>query len=173
MNYNDIDNHCVHLLNNSVNYYLYINPFITTMYNTGLRIGEVIELERWSLFDSDNFSVFLEKNNGNRIIRKEILPTAFVDLLSNDIAVKRYFSIRQLRYFIQHNGLFFHTTRGNKDISSHIFRYRFIRELFINGYTYAEIKAITHQSSTKVVENYNRAPIYGVLSKSNMHLVNE
>ncbi len=52
-------------------------------------------------------------------------------------------------------------TSGNKGISTHLYRYAFIRQLQAEGMTIPQIKSKMGLSSTKVVNGYLDNPVIG------------
>lgn len=115
---------------------------IEAVKNSGLRINEVLELERWQEVDEFIWLVQLEKGEGLRNILPSTLGPAFVEALSNGSwgAWVSYYAvnklIRRAMPIIKFNG-------DTRPTTFHAWRYAYMKNLKENGgLSNAEIQAI-------------------------------
>lgn len=110
------------------------------LYNTGLRINEALEVNRWSVKSAEVLSVQLSKGEGVRDIQLIEVPEG---IRSNYINRKAYFFQTQSSMgnrFKKHFPVI--TFNGNDRRSSfHAFRYRKFKRLAADGMTTAQIAA--------------------------------
>lgn len=130
-----------------------------TQYNNGLRINEVCEVARWSNYDIDFFEVILEKSQAARLILKsEVeIPLRNYYINDTDLGVYNYSAVNWSTKRATPRLQFGNNT--NRTVT-HMFRYRFIKQLAADGLTISQIKDITKQTSDEVVEIYINDLIY-------------
>lgn len=111
------------------------------MYNTGLRIREVIEVERWQPEDNDTYTVQLEKGEGTRIIQVAEVPALIEQQYASGLpfTMETYSAVNNTFKYYAPGILFGSDTRRT---TLHAFRYRFMKRLEKNGATIPEIAAI-------------------------------
>lgn len=159
---------CSYLLEQSHHYSINLYPFIHCQYNTGLRVNEVFELERWVYLDSENLQVALEKTTATRIIQANNIPLEYLELLGEHPQDTPTVRVRQYQYFIKKFLGVKDIRVGDKSISSHLFRYNFIRQLSALGWSIQQIRQEITHSSASMTASYLTAPIVvsGSLSPS-------
>ena len=108
------------------------------LYDTGLRVREVLEVERWNANDDDTYTVQLEKQEGTRIIQVNDVPGLIEQRYADNtpFTMETYSAVNNMfkRYA---PGLLF----GNdvRRTTCHAFRYQFMKQLSENGMSTAQI----------------------------------
>lgn len=130
-----------------------------TMYQTGCREGEVVQLWRWSLHPFGYYELTTQKGGAIRTIQAADLPLEFRTWLASRPTGIAPTSTDRLRSAFRQMVPYGDLSSGNKGISTHLFRYNFMRSLKAEGKTLPEIKAIMALTSTKVVTGYLNNPV--------------
>lgn len=149
-----IDLACKDVLIKSANYQPTQSIAFRTQYNTGCREGEVIELWRWKITELGRYGLITEKGNGYREFIAEDLPIDFRHWIAGSSVARAPTSAQRMRSAFNQMSAYRPITVGNKGISTHLFRYNYIRRLSDNGATIPEIKAIMGLVNTTVVQRY-------------------
>lgn len=110
------------------------------MYNTGLRVREVLEVERWQSTDYDTFIVQLEKREGTREIAISQVPDAISDryVYSQQYEYETYSAVNNTFKYYAPGLIFGNDTRRT---TCHAFRYQFMKQLAADGQTTAQVAA--------------------------------
>lgn len=110
------------------------------MYNTGLRVREVLEVERWQPNDDDTYTVQLEKREGTRIIQVAQVPELIEQQYASSIpfTMETYSAVNNTFKYHAPGLLFGSDTRRT---TCHAFRYQFMKQLSEDGQTTAQIAA--------------------------------
>lgn len=111
-----------------------------TQYNTGLRVGEVIEVERWARVSDYEFSVQLSKGEGVRIIDDSEIEQVMVLAYESQkrLVMQTYSSLNNT---LKRNGKPIIFGDLNRRSSTHAFRYRKFKRLAADGMSVNEIAA--------------------------------
>lgn len=130
-----------------------------TMLVTGCREGEIVQLHRWYLNPLGYYEMQAEKGNAIRTFEAVNLPIEFRKWIASRSTGIAPTSTDRLRSAFRQMVAYGSLTVGNKGISTHLFRYNYIRQLKAAGRDIPEIKAIMGLSSTKVVNGYLNNPV--------------
>jgi len=130
-----------------------------TMYQTGCREGEVVQLSRWTLHPFGYYELITEKAGTIRTIPAADLPIDFRTWIATRTKGIAPTSTDRLRSAFRQMVPYANLRSGGKGISTHLFRYNYMRTLKEEGRTLAEIKAIMGLTSTKVVNGYLQNPV--------------
>lgn len=108
------------------------------MYNTGLRVGEVLGVERWQDIDSDYFEVQLSKGETAREIAISLVPAQLIEYYhtKTPFDLQTYSSVNNT---FKRNGPGLIFGSDSRRTTCHAFRYRFMKQLAAEGRTMAEI----------------------------------
>lgn len=162
LSYADIDRQCTEAIHNVTKYNIKLDVLLQTLYNTGLRLNEVYELNRWSRVSDTIMRVNLEKGNGTRDILTDYLPTDFVWMVDNKDTARWLYTVRQVRYLTKCNSPYKRVTAGRKEVVAHLYRYRMAKYLTIMGYTATQVKEYLHHKSLNVTLGYINGDIHGI-----------
>lgn len=108
------------------------------LFNTGLRVNEVLEVERWQPVGQASFTVQLSKREETRQIHGSNIPAG---ILHHYVQQQPYY----LETYSAVNNTFKHHTPGivirskKKSTLLHAFRYYYIKQLYASGMTLAEV----------------------------------
>ncbi len=130
-----------------------------TMLRTGCREGEIVDLWRWRLTNVGTYVMKTEKSGADRTFEAVNLPIEYREWISERTTGIAPTSTDRLRSAFRQMVPYGNLTVGNKGISTHLFRYNYIRQLKEAGYGIPELKVIMGLTSTKVVTGYLGNPV--------------
>lgn len=125
-----------------------------TLQRTGCREGEVCDLTRWSLTTVGTYELKTEKGGGVRTFEAVDLPIQFREWVANTKSGRAPTSVDRLRSAFRQLCPWSDLHSGKKGISTHLYRYAFIRQLAADKVPIEEIQAIMALSSRRVVQGY-------------------
>lgn len=159
LSFEEINNVCDTIVTNSEKHDLFLHVVFDILNKTGLRCNEVLEFDRWTILSSNLFQVATEKKSNPRIFQTSELNPIFSDLLFNNatyLVNHNYKSVaRKFKLFCPYRKL----AAGNKQISTHLFRHKKIKELKQEGKTEVEIQAYMGEKDVKNIFNYINSSI--------------
>lgn len=132
-----------------------------TMQRTGCREGEVCDLTRWRLTPVGAYELTTEKGAGIRKFEAVDLPLEFRLWIANGKNGRAPTSVDRLRSAFRQMSPWSSLSVGKKGISTHLYRYAYMRSLEAEGYTVPEIKERMALSSATVVRNYLSNSVIG------------
>lgn len=159
INHIQLNDFCLRILENLNSHYSERQNILTTMFNTGVRVNEVLNVNLWSVYDSNNMQLTTSKSGEIRIINNSLIENSILlkyinnennfiftyDMLVNDL--------KKLPYRIIFN--------GNKNNSLiHVFRYNYIKKLFFGGLSVADVQNNLGHKKFATTNYYINAPIY-------------
>ena len=108
------------------------------MYNTGLRVGEVLRVDRWAELGPDNYEVVLSKGEVSREVARALVPEELQLRYDNQkpFEFETYSSVNNTFKYYGSGILFGSDTRRT---TCHAFRYRYMKQLSEEGRTIAQI----------------------------------
>jgi integrase len=131
------------------------------MRHTGCREGEVVDLTRWWLNSIGEYELQPQKKGTIRTIQAIALPVEFRLWIAANTTGRSPTSTDRLRSAFRQMAPTAQLTVGHKGISTHLFRYTYMRDLQARGYTPAQIQTEMGITSSRVVSGYLNAEIYG------------
>lgn len=139
---------------------LHFDDFYFLQLKGGFRYIEVYEISRWIDYDSDYYSVQAAKGGAIRYYQKIAVPQFYKDCISNSVQFYdwcRYetFSRSFRRTFVDYP-IFF----GDKNITTHIFRYNVVKKLYADGWTVPEISSYIGEVEDINTQGYIDAQLY-------------
>ena len=132
-----------------------------TLQRTGCREGEVCDLTRWSLTPVGTYELITEKGAGIRKFEAVDLPMEFRLWIAGTKTGRAPTSVDRLRSAFRQMSDWGRLSVGRKGISTHLYRYAYIRSMAAEGFTVPEIKERMALSSTTVVNNYLNNAVIG------------
>lgn len=130
-----------------------------TLQATGCREGEVCDLTRWKLTKVGTYELQPEKGSKVRTFEAVDLPMEFREWIAGSKTGRAPTSVDRLRSSFRQMCPYGSLKSGKKGISTHLYRYAFMRDLKMNGRTLTEIKEIMGLSSTNVTNAYLTNPV--------------
>lgn len=130
------------------------------LYKHGLRVNEVLELDRWTLDNNNQFNIVTEKSSEIRKINMAEVSSEYLVLLSNKMSSNRICSYdvakdRFKKYF--DTSLYY---SDKKRICTHIFRHNYVKRLIRKGLTEREVAILMGHKNEKNTLNYINSKIY-------------
>jgi integrase len=153
-NFSDLDNTCL-LIISRFPVGSSQNSVLNFVYNTGCRIEEAIQLERITL-GATTFTVDTEKKSLNRTFALSLLPPNYLNFLpvpASPLARKTLSSYTSIVRAILLNADRIYYKNTN-DILSNVFRYRYVRYLQEQGYSFSQIKQDMGHISNQSTASY-------------------
>ena len=132
-----------------------------TLQRTGCREGEVCDLTRWKLTPVGTYELVTEKGAGIRKFEAVDLPMEFRQWIASRKNGRAPTSVDRLRSAFRQMSNWSRLSVGRKGISTHLYRYAYMRTLEAEGLTVPEIKERMALSSSTVVRNYLSNPVIG------------
>lgn len=132
-----------------------------TLQRTGCREGEVCDLTRWTLTPVGTYELITEKGAGIRKFEAVDLPMEFRQWIASRKNGRAPTSVDRLRSAFRQMSPWKDLSSGKKGISTHLFRYAYMRTLEAEGWTVPEIKEHMALSSSTVARNYLSNPVIG------------
>ncbi len=111
------------------------------MYDTGLRINEVLDVTRWTATDDDFYVVQLEKGEGTRTFPVGIVPPLIEQnyASSTPYVYETYSAVNNTFKYYAPGVMFGNNQRPS---TCHCFRYQYIKNLAQEGFSVSEISTI-------------------------------
>lgn len=111
------------------------------MYNTGLRIREVLQVDRWTDTGTGFFAVHLEKGEGTREIAQAQVPASLLASYIGHLpfTLETYSAVNNTFKYYGPGLIFGDDTRPT---TCHAFRYQYMKQLSADGLTVAQVAAI-------------------------------
>ncbi len=158
---NEIDDLCRQVVQKAEKVDIYSFIIFDTLYRTGLRISELLEINRIQLLSSEKILITTQKKSNNRIIDKKQFNEIFIEsFISNQL----HFLLRNYKYyslnFNLYNPLNHNLRTRNKQISTHLFRHNYIKKRFQSGLSVSEISNEIGEKENKNTLKYINSIIY-------------
>lgn len=155
-----LDTALIPLLDKRPNYTSLIFDYYFALYNTGCRPTELHQTDKWNRVDAQTFKLKPSKNNNDRFIKEEFLPESFKQAIDSGTGSPwGYLYWKQLYYF---ELWFFYQpcSVGKKSIDLYLFRHNYVKKLFAQGKTIAQITELMGWLNPLMAENYIYSQIY-------------
>jgi len=158
-----IDELCQHLVTKTRNVDVYAYILFDTLYNTGLRVNELLEYSRVEIIDTEIVQVATQKFSDPRLIEiSELNPIYFAHLASDTLkSILRSYSYYSNK-FVLFNSLFPRLAIKDKRVTTHLFRHNYVKKLHDNGLSILEISKIIGEREEKNTMGY----IYSEITSS-------
>ena len=155
----EIQDTCAQVVNRAEKYQPLQWIAFHTLQRTGCREGEVCDLTRWSLTNIGTYELRTEKGGGIRTFEAVDLPVQFREWIAGRKNGRAPTSVDRLRSAFRQMSKWKALSSGKKGISTHLYRYAYMRSLEAEGYTVPEIKERMALKSTTVVRGYLDNPV--------------
>jgi site-specific recombinase XerD len=157
-----IDELCQHLVEKTRNVDVYAYILFDTLYNTGLRVNELLEYSRIEIIDTNTVQVTTQKFSNPRLIQiSDLNPIYFAHLAADTLnSILRSYSYYSNK-FVLFNSLFPRLSIKDKRVTTHLFRHNYVKKLHDNGLTIPEISSIIGEKEDKNTIGYIYSEISG------------
>lgn len=151
----DLDSILLQIIADVKKYDIYSFILFDSLYNTGLRVNELIDYSRITQIDINTVLVTTQKHSNPRAINTSLLNSTYFEALKNN-SLKLF--IRSYSYY---NSSFITRCRyykdlkiGDKQVTTHLFRHNYIKKLALNGFTCNQISAIIGERVDTNTQSY-------------------
>lgn len=156
----EIDLFCVDLLTQNKSIYVYLYPLFSLQYETGCRIGETLDVSRWTEL-TKTWKLVTEKTGAVRTISKVGLSVEVQAYLRadqrnypSDFYSRCRYAFGKLRpYLVEYD--------SGQDCRTHIFRHNYARQIVAGGGTIKDIEKDLRVSNS-VATRYATEDLYRV-----------
>lgn len=132
----------------------FLNDTFTMLYDFGFRINEVLELERWSTYDSTYLRCHTSKGSNPRLVPRNEVPQLFYNSILHNTDYYLRSSYATVERVFQSSFPGKYILIGTKPTGTHLFRHNYIKKLSDQGYTAQQIKDDTGILTNTVVFSY-------------------
>ncbi len=151
---------CNKIYNKAVAQNSFFVPHLFFLKNFGLRISEVVSGGVQYIDNEDNLHIQTSKKNNERIIRVQDSQVVFM-LENMQNKCENYLNkYKTLQREIKQLNPIRNLMCGKKNISAHVFRHNYIRNLYENGMSFEEINEHLGYTTQKAEYTYLNSIIY-------------
>jgi hypothetical protein len=156
---------CDYLVNANLPYYQQFNEAFVVLRLTGCRVSELFEIDRWSHLGDDVYSLQPQKGNTLRVVQLNTDCSDFQAAIQNQ--VKPFGGLTKYQLYNVYDRVkgWDLLQSGEKDISLYVFRYRYTKQLYADGYDVPTIAAMLGYTNTLTVQSYLLARVSEVFIK--------
>jgi hypothetical protein len=156
---------CDYLINATLPYYQQFNEAFMVLKLTGCRVSELFEIERWSWLGDEIYSFQPQKGNTVRTVQLTIECVDFQNAIKGQYKPFGGLTKYQLYNIYDQVKGWDKLLSGDKDISLYVFRYRFAKQLYQDGYDVFTIASMMGYTNVTTVQSYLIATISEVFTK--------
>lgn len=155
LNVFDVDSLLLQILEDSEKHDIYSFMLFESLYNTGLRINELIEYSRLNRIDSNTILVTTEKFSNPRPINDNLLNPIYLNAFNTNTLNKFIRSYSFYNSAFTNRLLYYKNIKiGGKQATTHLFRHNFIKKMYLNGFSCTQISAIIGERVEKNTQGY-------------------
>jgi uncharacterized protein (TIGR02145 family) len=155
---------CDYLVDANLPYYQQLSEAFVVLKLTGCRVSELFEIERWSWLGDDIYSLQPQKGNTLRVVQLNTDCSDFQYAIKNQIKPFGGLTKYQLYNIYDQVKGWDKLLSGDKDISLYVFRYRYTKQLYADGYDVPTIAAMLGYTNTLTVQSYLIATVSEVFT---------
>lgn len=156
---------CDYLVNANLPYYQQLGEAFVVLRLTGCRVSELFDISRWSHLGDDIYSLQPQKGNTMRVVQLNTDCSDFQTAIQNQ--TKPFGGLTKYQLYNVYDKVkgWDQLLSGVKDISLYVFRYRYTKQLYADGYDVPTIAAMLGYTNTLTVQSYLIATVSEVFSK--------
>lgn len=156
---------CDYLVDANLPYYQQFNEAFVVLRLTGCRVSELFDISRWSHLGDDIYSLQPQKGNTLRVVQLNTDCSDFQTAIQNQ--VKPFGGLTKYQLYNVYDKVkgWDKLLSGDKDISFYVFRYRYTKQLYADGYDVPTIAAMLGYTNTLTVQSYLLARVSEVFIK--------
>jgi hypothetical protein len=156
---------CDYLVDADLPYYQQLNEAFVVLRLTGCRVSELFDISRWSHLGDDIYSLQPQKGNTLRVVQLNTDCSDFQNAVQNQSKPFGGLTKYQLYNVYDRVKGWDKLLSGDKDISLYVYRYRYTKQLYADGYDVPTIAAMLGYTNTLTVQSYLMATVSEVFSK--------
>lgn len=158
LTFNQLQEWCMYLLQETERLYTYTFPLYQLQFDTGCRIGETLDLSRWSE-NGSNWELITEKSGAIRVISGADLSTVSLNYLRADQRAYPPKFYNRISYQVRTVRLFKIEYASGSDCLTHAFRHYKARSIIQAGGTQTDVKDY-YQVTNQVAFRYINEALY-------------
>lgn len=135
-----------------------IDGFIL-LFQTGCRPEEIFTPTLWSDYSATQLRLMPLKGNLPRYLNKADLLTDFVNSITMGAKFLNTITPRQLTFAFNKVYEYSNPRKGDKQSALYLFRYRYFKQLHVDGFTDSQIQSIMGENTLSVAQGYIYANI--------------
>lgn len=155
-----IKNECETITFKLSSYDQLLHALFQLMLNTGVRTVEAVNSGLWQLIDPTTVKLTTAKFGDTRLIQTSDIPPLYLSYITASQPVNRIYSTDNLRKHFNQFTSFPTLMCEHKQISCHLYRHNFIKQLYAQGYSIEEIAIILGHVNPTSTAGYVNSVIY-------------
>jgi hypothetical protein len=141
-------------------YYEVLREFFKLFYHFGIRTNEAFQISRWSFISGNTYTLQPQKGNNLRTLILDDNFTAFKAAIIGQYKPFNGRTVSQALHLFDTIRTFMRIYSNDKEITLYLFRYRFVRRMYQEGYSIAQIAATMGYVSTANIAIYLNAELW-------------
>jgi|GEM_PF-3794275 len=131
---------------------------VFVLYNTGLRVSEVLNTTGWREYSLTEYEVYLSKTDGYRVINKSAVHPYIAYFYSNGLPAT-FHTYRSVVYSLSKVLPRIVAADGTNVRLAHLFRYNHIRRLKASGLSISEVALKINHKNLQTTKSYLHSPL--------------
>jgi hypothetical protein len=160
LTFQELDNYCSSFIRAYPNYGVYVNDYFQLLYNVGCRSSEPHNVTKWAINQDATVKLIPLKHNNFRTLEPQNIPSNFYTAIENQEKYFDNYSIAKFRYIFNKYRTLPQLFVDRKEIDLYIFRYRYVKSLYLQGFTKPQIQSMMGWTNSGMVDEYLYAEIY-------------
>ncbi len=126
----------------------------------GFRYIEVYEIDRWTDYDVDYYSIQTAKGGNIRYYQKISVPQFYIDCIAGSVQFYDWARYDTFCRSFRRTFIDYPIYSGSKNITTHIFRYNVCKKLFNDGWSITEISRYLGEVDDLNTDGYINTDLY-------------
>jgi hypothetical protein len=141
-------------------YYEELREMYKLFYFFGIRTNESFQINRWSYISGNSYSLQPQKGNNLRIVTLDDNFTNFKLAIQGQYKPFKGRTVSQALNLFDRIRTFLRIYSNEKEITLYLFRYRFVRRMYQEGYSISQIASSMGYVSTANIAIYLNAELW-------------
>jgi uncharacterized protein (TIGR02145 family) len=134
--------------------YSWATEAFNVLFCCGCRVEELFEIDRWTWIDGYELEMQPQKGNNVRPVTLNSSCASFIEAVKGQYAPFLGNTSNKLEYVFNKFRPFGQLSTGGSYVSLYLFRYRFVKQMYADGHTIAEIASEMGYTSTTTPAAY-------------------
>lgn len=128
--------------------------FFQLLFETGVRVNEARELERWAKIDNNTYRLLPQKENTFRYFTADQIPKSLQSSIEDQVNYFAKMSIDHYRYVVNIYLKGWNWRIGKKGVSTHLFRHNYVKQNIESGVSVIDLQTEMGLLSSSTVSMY-------------------
>lgn len=128
--------------------------FFELLFETGIRVNEAKELNRWSKINNNKYRLQPQKENTYRYFTANQIPKILQSSIEDQTNYFAKMSLDHYRYVMLNYLKGWNWRIGKKGVSTHLFRHNYVKQKIRNGVSVIDLKVEMGLLSSSTVSMY-------------------